>query len=311
MVVQSATDNSIISSVTFNAGWYAPAPGSGTPDTLDVSLNQPSFQVGDQAVVRVVPRKPGLGLVSVMSNRLISKQVVELDKGENKIPLNVGADWGPGAYVTVQMVHELDKTAGHNPHRTLGLAYAKVIPGEKQLGVSVAVLGDASPRESIRAKVQVNGVEPGQTAFVTVAAVDVGVLNLTGFTAPDPSDHYFGQRRLGIDIRDVYGRLIDGLNGHRGQVRSGGGTELSRALAAGADAPPALEDLVSFFHGPLPVAADGTVELTLGSADFNGTLRLMAVAWSDTGVGQAQTDVVVAKISLVRDSNVRVTPRFI
>ena len=58
---------------------------------------------------------------------------------------------------------------------------------------------------------------------MTLAAVDLGY--------PEPHGgskrlitkaHYFGQRRLGVELRDVYGRLIDGLNGAMGQVRSGG-----------------------------------------------------------------------------------------
>ncbi|MDP5347770.1 MAG: hypothetical protein NWQ32_05200, partial [Paracoccaceae bacterium] len=68
----------------------------------------------------------------------------------------------------------------------------------------------------------VQGVAPGETAHVTLAAVDLGILNLTGFQSPDPSAHYFGQRRLGMELRDLYGRLIDGMNGAMGQVRSGG-----------------------------------------------------------------------------------------
>ena len=46
---------------------------------------------------------------------------------------------------------------------------------------------------------------------MVVAAVDVGILNLTGYEPPAPEDWYFAQRRLGVEIRDLYGRLIDGM----------------------------------------------------------------------------------------------------
>ena len=55
-----------------------------------------------------------------------------------------------------------------------------------------------------------------------VAAVDVGILNLTNYKPPAPDDYYLGQRRLTAEIRDLYGQLIDGMQGTRGQIRTGG-----------------------------------------------------------------------------------------
>ena len=55
-----------------------------------------------------------------------------------------------------------------------------------------------------------------------VAAVDVGILNLTNYKPPAPDDYYLGQRALTSEIRDLYGQLIDGMQGTRGQIRTGG-----------------------------------------------------------------------------------------
>ncbi len=150
--------------------------------------------------------------------------------------------------------------------------------------------------------VKVDGVAEGETAYVTIAAVDVGILNLTGFAAPDPQGHYFGQRKLGVGIRDVYGRLIDGLNGAQGEVRSGGDAGAQARLQS----PPPTEELVAYFSGPLPVGADGYARATFDLPSFNGTVKVMAVAWSKTGVGQASADVLVRDPVVVTAS----IPRF-
>jgi alpha-2-macroglobulin len=68
-----------------------------------------------------------------------------------------------------------------------------------------------------------------------------------------PAGHYFGQRKLGVGIRDIYGRLIDGLNGAEGEVRSGGDAGAQARLQA----PPPTEELVAYFTGPVEVGADG------------------------------------------------------
>ncbi len=288
LVVERTDGTYTASSTDFYAGWYAPADSSQTPDTLELSLDAQAYKPGDTARLRIVPRYAGTALVTVMSNRVISQQAVEVSEGENIIPVEVTDDWGAGAYVTAQVIRPMDVDAGQNPARSLGLAYAKIDPGARQLAVTIDTSETSDPRRPLSATVQVDGLE-GEAGFVTLAAVDVGILNLTGFDSPDPSDHYFGQRRLGVEIRDIYGRLIDAMNGAEGRVRSGGdaGSGMQRK------SPPPTEDLVAFFAGPITVGADGTAEAQFDIPDFNGTVRLMAIAWSARGVGQADRDVLV------------------
>ena len=289
LVVERIDGPYVAASSSFYAGWYAPADASSTPDTLELSLDQPDYQTGDTANLRIVPRYAGTALVTVMSNRVIERRAVEVAAGENLIPLSVTEDWGAGAYVTAQVIRPMDVSAGQTPARALGLAYAKIDPGAKQLSVSIDAPEVSGPRGPLPTTVTVEGLSEGDTGYVTLAAVDVGILNLTGFDSPDPSGHYFGQRRLGVEIRDVYGRLIDGLNGAQGQVRSGG----DAASGLQRKSPPPTEELVAYFSGPVTVGADGTAQIAFDIPDFNGTVRLMAIAWSDTAVGEAEKDVIV------------------
>jgi uncharacterized protein YfaS (alpha-2-macroglobulin family) len=277
------------SSVRFYAGWYVPDDPSQTPDTLDLSLDRPDYAIGDTANLRIVPRYAGTAMISVMSNRLIHHEVVEVTEGENLIPLEVTQDWGAGAYVSASVIRPMDVSTGRNPARSLGIAHATIDPGDKQLTATFDVAAESLPRSPLQVALNIDGVAPGETAHVTIAAVDVGILNLTGFDSPNPSDHYFGQRRLGMGLRDIYGRLIDGLNGSMGTVRSGGDALTSNR----SNTPPPPEDLVAFFSGPLTVGADGRIETSFDMPEFNGTVRLMAVAWTPTGVGQAEAEVLV------------------
>lgn len=288
LVVERTDGAYVATSADFYAGWYAPADTTSTPDTLELSLDKPGYRPGDTASLRIVPRYAGTALVTVMSNRVIDMQAVEVSEGENIIPLSVTDDWGAGAYVTAQVIRPMNVAAGHNPARALGLSYAAIDPGDRKLTVDIEAAELTRPRGPLDVSVSVDGVAEGETAYVTLAAVDLGILNLTGFDSPDPVGHYFGQRRLGVEIRDLYGRLIDGLNGAQGRVRSGGD-----AGGGGFQSPPPQEELVAFFSGPLTVGADGTAQASFDIPDFNGTVRLMAVAWSPRAVGQAARDVLV------------------
>ncbi|MDA5556801.1 alpha-2-macroglobulin family protein [Shimia sp. MMG029] len=303
IVVTQDGGDYVSTAITFDAGWYAPVDATETPDTLELSLDAKRYRSGEAAQLRLVPRYAGTALISVMSNRLIAMKTVEVQEGENLIDLDVTDEWGAGAYVTASVIRAGNAPAGQNPARALGLQYAQVDPEEKQLAVTIAAPDVMDPRGPLDVALQVDGVKPGETAYVTLAAVDVGILNLTSFESPDPSGHYFGQRRLGMEVRDVYGRLINGLSGAMGRLRSGGD-----ANAAGDfDSPPPTEELVAYFSGVVTVGEDGAANVQFDIPEFNGSVRLMAVAWSQTGVGQAEAEVLVRDPVVVTAS----LPRFL
>ena len=302
LVVTGQDGGFVSSSVGFSSGWYAPADTSATPDILEVSLDAERYAPGDTATLRFVPRTAGKALVTVVSGRLIDMVAVNATEGENTVALPVTEEWGAGAYVTATLIQPLDDATGHDPTRALGLAHAAVDPGLRALDASLDAPAETGPRGPMQVTLNVDGVGDGETAWATLAAVDLGILNLTSFSTPDPSDHYFGQRRLGMALRDLYGRLIDGRSGAMGAIRSGGDAMASMRMQA----PPPTEELMAEFSGPVEVR-NGKVRVTFDLPEFNGTVRLMAVVWSKTGVGNASTDVLVRDPVVVTAS----LPRFL
>lgn len=290
-------------SIDFYAGWYGAADSSTTPDRLEMSLDKASYLPGDTAVLRIVPRAAGTAMISVMSNHLIERHAIEVDAGQSQIPLQVTEEWGIGAYVTATVIQPMDVAAGQNPVRSIGLSYALVEPMNKALTVAIETPEVAQPRQTQRVRVAVKGAAQGDQVWLTLAAVDLGILNLTAFDGPDPKAHYFGQRRLGVEMRDVYGRLIDGMNGAMGVVRSGGDSSSGMRMQS----PPPTQDLMAAFSGPIQVGADGNAYVNIDLPAFNGTVRLNAVVWSDTAVGQAETDMLVRDPVVVTAS----VPRFL
>jgi uncharacterized protein YfaS (alpha-2-macroglobulin family) len=146
-----------------------------------------------------------------------------------------------------------------------------------------------------------SGLNAGEEAKIVVAAVDVGILNLTGYKPPAPDDFYLGQRRLTAELRDLYGQLLDGMQGTRGSIRTGGDGS-GRTGASPPTQPP-----LALYSGIVSVKPDGTAEVNFDIPAFSGTVRVMAIAWSKDKVGKASGDVTV------RDPVVLTTtlPRFL
>jgi len=286
--VESAAADGPLSSVEFDAGYYVAASTTDTPDGLEVALDKEHYTVGETAKLKVSPRFAGEVLVTVGSENLITTQVAFVPKEGGEISLPITAEWGAGAYVTATLYRPGDAQDSHMPMRAIGLKWLTVDPGDRNLAISLDAPEKMLPRQPLNIAVDVKGAGAGEDAYITVAAVDVGILNLTRYEAPNPDGFYFGQRRLGIEMRDLYGRLIDGSLGSMGRLRTGGD---------GAEQPlqgkPPTEKLVAFFSGAVKLDANGKANVSFDIPQFNGTARIMAVAWSKTGVGHAQKDVII------------------
>lgn len=286
--VETTGADATSSSYEFYAGYYYADAGSDTPDTLQVALDKPAYRVGETANLKLDPQFAGAALVMVIDNRVIDMQAVEVPEGGTTVPLEVTEEWGPGAYVTAILYRPADTSEKRMPARALGLAFADVDPGERKLDVSLSAPEVTLPRESFTVEVELANVAAGERAYVAVAAVDLGILNLTNFKVPAPDDYYFGQRQLGMDIRDLYGALIDPNQGMAGALRSGGDGEAARL-----GTPPPITVLVAQHSGIVTVDEDGKASVTFDMPDFTGTVRIMAMAWTESAVGHASSDVIV------------------
>ncbi|HZR71852.1 alpha-2-macroglobulin [Bradyrhizobium sp.] len=285
--VKSADADGPLTSVQFDVGWYSEG-GADTPDLLETSIDKPEYQSGDTMVVSVNARSAGKLTVNVLGDRLLMTQTTDVKEGTAQVKIPVGKDWGSGAYVVATLRRPLDAAAQRMPGRAIGLKWFGIDKKARTLQVNLTPPALVRPNTTMKLPVKLTGLNPGEDAEVVVAAVDVGILNLTNYKPPAPDDYYLGQRRLTAEIRDLYGQLIDGMQGTRGQLKTGGdsaGAELQGS-------PPSQKPL-ALYSGIVTVAADGTAEISFDIPEFAGTARVMAVAWTATKLGRATVDVTV------------------
>ena len=285
--VKSADADGPLTSVQFDVGWYSDGSAD-TPDLLETSIDKPQYQSGDTMVVSVNAHSAGKLTINVVGDRLLTTQTSDVKQGTAQVKIPVGKDWGTGAYVVATLRRPLDVAARRMPSRAIGLKWFGIDKQTRTLQVNLSPPALIRPNSTLKLPVKLGGLNPGEDAKVVVAAVDVGILNLTNYKPPAPDDYYLGQRQMTAEIRDLYGQLIDGMQGTRGQLKTGGD-------AAGAElqgSPPTQKPL-ALYSGIVTVAADGTAEISFDIPEFAGTARVMAVAWTATKLGRATTDVTV------------------
>jgi hypothetical protein len=284
--VSSGAPNGAITSLTFDAGFYAEA-NADTPDLLEVALDKSDYKSGDAMTVSVTARTAGRLTLNVFTDRLVASTSQDVKAGAVRVPLTVGTDWGTGAYLVATLRRPLDAPAQRMPGRAIGVQWFSIDRSQRTLALDMKLPSTMRPNSALAVPIKLAGLAAGEEAHVVVAAVDVGILNLTNYKPPAPDNYFLGQRQLTAEIRDLYGQLIDGMQGVRGQIRTGGDTGAELSGSPPTQAPLAL------YSGIVQVVANGTAQVNFDIPAFAGTVRVMAVAWSKDKVGRASGDVVV------------------
>ncbi|HEY1778867.1 MAG TPA: alpha-2-macroglobulin [Roseiarcus sp.] len=287
-------------SVAFDVGWSGTASAD-TPDNVVVTLDKTNYAAGEQAKLRIASAFAGKATIALVGDKIGRFIDVDLVSGDNVVPFSVGGDWGPGAYAVALTHRPLDVGAKRMPGRALGLAWFAIDRGSHTLDVKLDAPPLARPRQSMTLPIHLAGLAPGEEARVTVSAVDIGILNLTGFKTPDANAYFFGQRKLPVEIRDLWGMLIDGMQGAAGAIHTGGDS------SGGVEGNLPTQEPLALFSGVVKVDDQGNASVSFDLPAFNGSVRLTTVAWAKDKVGSGQADVVV------RDSVVvaATLPRFL
>jgi alpha-2-macroglobulin len=275
-----------VTSFTFGVGWSGSA-NADTPDNVVLTLDRANYAPGDEAKLRINSAFAGKATVVLVGDQIERFVDVDLVAGDTILPFNVGVDWRPGAYAVALAHRPLDAAAKRVPGRAIGLAWFAIASDSRKLDVTLETPALAKPREQLTLPVKVAGLAPGEEARVTVSAVDIGILNLTGFRTPDPGAYFFGQRKLPVEIRDLWGMLIDGMQGAAGAIHTGGDGSGNLEGNLPTQAPLAL------FSGVVKLDDRGGATVSFDLPAFNGSLRLAAVAWSKNKVGSTEADVIV------------------
>ncbi len=285
--VVSPTYNQLAASTEFSVDWYG-ANNADTPDVLEIASDKQSYKIGEKLALRVKPQAAGRTLVAVMNETIIETREVSMDETGGEVVFDVDEKWGVGAYVIAMHYHKLDTVEGKMPGRAIGVKWIKLDEAPRRLDVSVDLPLKQVANKELIMPVTVKGLSAGEKAYVVIAAVDEGILSLTSHQSPRPQSHFYGQRRLASEIRDVYGHLIDGMGGAEGRIRSGGdaaGLQLQGA-------PNSIKP-VALYSGIVSVDENGRADVKFEIPQFNGTLRVMSVVWSKDKLGSSEQKLVV------------------
>ena len=273
------------------------------PDKVKVALDKARYHAGDTMKVTVTPPHAGPGILLVESDHVLYTRNIDATPGA-VFEIPVTKEWERHDVYVVAMVFRGGAAQEHTtPARAMGIEHVTMDRNDRRIPLKLTAPTIMRPGNSLDVAVQATGMA-GKKAYVTLSAVDQGVLNITNYPAPDAWGWMFAKRAFNIDAYDLYSRIIEAMDGGEASVRYGGDMS-SKALPHAARLNPKVQ-IVDLFAGPTAFDAQGKATVRVNVPDFNGSLRLSAVAWTDARFGNAESSIVVRAPLVVEPSTPRV-----
>jgi alpha-2-macroglobulin len=268
--------------------WGNPVDQTPRPDRpTPLAVVVPALaKVGEKVEVSVEAPFRGRLLWTVETDHVLHSHWMDVEAGKQSWTFELD-EFAPNVYATALLLKDphLESADAFIPGRAFGLSSVRVEPTDFSAQVQLTVPSEVRPNSELLVKVQVPPDSRGPT-FVTVAAVDQGILSLTKFPDPDPLAQIFARRALGVDSFETIGwTLLGGLGGP--SSRTGGDSDGDGGGRVQAVKPVAL------WSGLVEVPASGTATIKLQVPSYRGELRVMAVAASPGRLGAASSKVAV------------------
>ncbi|WP_421340503.1 alpha-2-macroglobulin family protein [Aeromonas veronii] len=290
------------SSLRVEIGSYAWGGGGeqARPDKIAITLDKRAYQAGDKAKVTLVAPRPGKGLLLVEDgDGLRWWQRIELKgaggdakdaRGEFEIP--VSPEWQRhDLHISAQIAapdsasKPVSSQQGQSL-RSVGLVPLTLDREARRLPLTLSAPDKAVPLT--RLEVTATST-PNSQGRVVLAAVDRGVLNISDYQPLDPFEIFFGRKRFAQDLFDNYGQVIPPQDGKLARLNYGG----DRAPLKKGGALESRVEIAALWSGEVSFDESGKAVIPLDLPNFNGELALMALAWNEQQVGDAERAVKV------------------
>ena len=274
------------------------------PDQVKLTIDKPSYKVGDIARVNVQAPVAGSGYISLESNEgTIWKKSITID--ENGLDVDIPIEnWGRhDIYISTMIIRPSTDATVQTVKRAIGLLYLPIDTADRQLNVAINAPVQVEPETTVPIKIKMDKqfIQQDKKVTVLVSAVDSGVLNITDFVTPDPYTGFLGRKRYDVNIYDVYGKLIE-ASGRNVSMSFGGD-----AMGSGGKKPSNEVLIVAQQLETIQLNDEGEGVINLPLPDFNGELRIMAQAWDNNRFGRAEKTMKVAAPVIAELT----TPRFL
>lgn len=247
---------------------------------IDIVLDKEKYQPGETVKALFITPFTGKMLVTIERESVLKHFYVEVTQNSTEIPIPVGEEYLPNVYISATLFKPHGLTNQDVP-LLVGHGYQPVMVEKPSTRLPVTLIAPESVRPRTKQVVTVK-TEAKKDIYVTLAAVDEGVLQVKNFKTPDPHGYMYDKRKLSVESYDLYDLLLPEYQ------------KIASSAAGGDDYMSGKRQnpmkakrfkLLALWSGIRKTDANGEVKVELDIPQFNGEIRLMAVAYEGSRFG--------------------------
>lgn len=286
----------------FCGGWGYSPWALKNPSRLDIIPEKKGdYAPGENAAFQIRSPFSGKMLVTVEGRHISWSRTFNLKGNTATVKIPVKAAYSPNVYVTATVIRSAKEMVTGTSARAVGATPLFVKRESNRLPVRVEAPEHIRPEKTL--KIQAKTV-PG--ARLTIAAVDEGILRLTGERTADPFGYFYARRALEVRWFDTFTLLMPDAGPVNAAEAGGGARLMAMAKFAGTGSIRRVKP-VTFWSGILTADKNGMASFSVKVPEFSGALRIMAVAANGEKFGSSSTIMTVSSPLVVTPS----MPRFL
>ncbi|MEM7162823.1 MAG: alpha-2-macroglobulin [Bacteroidota bacterium] len=250
---------------------------------IDIVLDKDNYLVGDKAKVLMKTPFSGKALITIESDNVIEHFYQETDNKALAFDLDIQSEHLPNVYITATLFRAHKES---DLPLTIAHGYIPVKVDDPKREIDVKIEAASSSRSNQKQKIKVTGRPNSQ---MTIAVVDEGILQVSGFETPKPYSYFYQKRALNVNSYNIYPFLFPEMVLSNG--KPGGGAALKKRINPLTNK---RFELLSFWSGMLQTDENGKGEFEIDIPQFSGELRIMAVDYKGKNFGSAESSMKVA-----------------
>lgn len=278
-------DSGASSSIWFYAsGWGYSPWAMDNPDRIELDLDKETYLPGEKSTVQVRAPFSGKLLLTIEREKILSHRIVTLAENTASLEIPILEEYKPNVYVSAHLIRSTESLERDTPVRAFGVVPLQLDNRANRLDAELTIPPEIRPRTKLNIDFKISGSSAGQT-YVTIAAIDEGILQLTDFQSPDAHAYFFGKKRLAIETYDIYGVVLPEIEAPKSSAA--GDIEAARKRRITPVSVTRVKP-VAFWSGLIKADGRGRGSVSFDVPQFNGTLRVMAVAFAGNKFGNLE-----------------------
>jgi len=270
---------------------YGMKPGGNDgASLLQVNTDSEKYNVGDEISLTFPSPENGRAIITIeTSTGLADFSEVKTQAGNAEVKVKATASMSPNAYLYVTLLQPHSQTVNDAPLRLYGVIPVTVEDPASRLEPVVTMPDKIRSQQEVEIKVNEKN---GKEMTYTLAVVDEGLLDLTGFRTPDPWKWFFVKHALGVKTWDLYDIVFGAFGGKLDRAFATGGSEA--VIDQSRNRARRFEPVVRFI-GPFTLAPGKSGSHKIRLPQYTGSVRVMVTAAGQGNTfGTAEKTVTVA-----------------